>query len=431
MSFFEELFPILGSAQFLLFWDIIKNWIWIPISFLLFQVTLNLYLYFVRERWKAKIKWVMLEIKIPREILKPIKAMESVFASMWAVYDPPNPREKWLEGKILLPFSLEIASIEGEPHFFIFVAERFQKLVESAIYSQYPDVQISIVDNYTKYVPADIPNKDWNLWGTDYILSKDDSYPIKTYPFFESGTEVIEEKRIDPVSSILEGMARLGKGEQLWVQITATPVTNLEVGWVTKGEMIRDKLAKRPLKAAQKPLIQEAAEILVFGPQAPPTQEKEMFPPEMRLTPGEKDIITGVENKIGKYGFSTNIRFIYLAKGDVFFTPHVRFAMGFFTSFSTQNLNTLRPWPRTITKVHTIFAWFLDARRLYIRKRRIFRNYIRRFPPLYPRKGGTFVLNTEELASLYHFPGKIVAPAPTLPRIEAKKREAPPTLPIE
>ena len=61
----------------------------------------------------------------------------------------------------------------------------------------------------------------------------------------------------------------------------------------------------------------------------------------------------------------------------------------------------------------------------------MFRNYIRRYTPFYPRKGGSFVLNTEELASLYHFPSKMAAPAPTIPRVVTRKREAPPGLPIE
>ncbi len=428
---FEDLFPVLKPEQFLFLWDIVKNWIWVPLAILFFSLAINLYLFLIRQRFKARIKWYMLEIKIPREIFKPIKAMESVFAAFWASYRPPNFREKWLDGRIIVPFSLEMVGIGSEPHFFIQVAEEFRHLVETAIYSQYADVEISEVDDYTKYVPKNIPNKDWDLWGTDMILLKEDPYPIKTYPFFEVEREVKEERIVDPLSSLLEGMTRLRPREQLWVQINATPITNLESPWVSRGEMIRDRLAKRAPKTVPKSLIHEAAEVLISGPSPPSAEERDIFPPELRLTPGERDTITGVENKIAKYGFETNIRFIYLAPRDLYFPPIiVRSAFGFFTSFSTQNLNGFRPWGRTITKIRTIF-WFLDRRRVYIRKRKILRNYIRRFPPLYPRKGGTFVLNTEELASLYHFPSKIAAPSPTLPRIEAKKREAPPGLPSE
>ena len=40
----------------------------------------------------------------------------------------------------------------------------------------------------------------------------------------------------------------------------------------------------------------------------------------------------------------------------------------------------------------------------------------------------TFVLNTEELATMWHFPGQILK-VPTLERIESKEASPPPNLP--
>ena len=61
----------------------------------------------------------------------------------------------------------------------------------------------------------------------------------------------------------------------------------------------------------------------------------------------------------------------------------------------------------------------------------MFRYFQKRWSPLFPRPGMTYILNTEELATLYHFPGEAVAPAAGLPRIPAKKGVAPPGLPQE
>jgi len=49
----------------------------------------------------------------------------------------------------------------------------------------------------------------------------------------------------------------------------------------------------------------------------------------------------------------------------------------------------------------------------------------------FPHVRGTIILNSEELASLYHFPAKITALAPAITPIEAKKGGPPPGLPIE
>jgi hypothetical protein len=426
----EQIFII-----FNILWDVIKNWWWVILPFVLIKPFLFIYLWWRKEVWIGKIKFIVLEIKPPKEVLRPIKAMETVFNGLWHFYDPPNPREKWFEGKDQLGFSLEIVSLGGEPHFFIRIPENFRNLTESVLYSQYSDLEINQVDDFTKFVPQDVPNKDWDIWGTDYEMLKEDIYPIKTYSkFFEERPEVAkEEKRIDPVSNILEGMAKFKPGEQLWVQIMATPVAyGIESDYVERGKKEVDNLVKRPKLPKRKTIIEEAIDVLVTGkPPTEPEKEKKAIMPEMELTPGEKKIVSGIEDKISKYAFNCTIRFIQLGKRNVFFPPNKAIPMGFFDLFSTADLNGLKPMKKTITKVHTVWLWFLDNRRAYVRKRSIFRNFIERNSPFWPFSGGTFILNIEELASLYHFPGVGVTAAPSVSRIEAKKGEAPPGLPTE
>jgi hypothetical protein len=200
--------------------------------------------------------------------------------------------------------------------------------------------------------------------------------------------------------------------------------TNLS-DFVNKAKKLRDKLAKRPEKVVKrKPIIQEVIEILLHGKSEEPQKEKEMFPPEMRLTPGERDIVAAIESKISKPLFKTNIRFIYLGPKNVWVKGNFRSIFTFFNQFMTVNRNGLIPVGKTITKIHK--SWFLPLnllvkRRQYLRCRKLFRNYIRRFSPFFPKPGGTFMLNTEEIASLFHFPGKTVVPTPSVSRVEAKK----------
>ncbi|GAI05357.1 unnamed protein product, partial [marine sediment metagenome] len=276
----------------------------------------------IQERWDDSIPKIILEIRMPKEVLKPIKAMEQVFAGLHSIHDVFTWREKWIEGQFLPSISLEIVSIGGEVHFYIRAFKMFRNVIESNIYSQYPEAEIFEVEDYTKLVPQDIPNKDWDLWGTSFINTKPDPYPIKTYPKFELEREIKEEKRIDPLAGLLEGMASLKPGEQLWLQIRATPIRE-EKPWIKEGLKIKDKLVRRPEKPKSKPMIQEAAEVLITGkpPGVAPPEEKEIIPPEMKLTPGEREIVAAIEEKIGKFGYDCHIRFIYLGKQDVFFKP--------------------------------------------------------------------------------------------------------------
>jgi hypothetical protein len=208
-----------------------------------------------------------------------------------------------------------------------------------------------------------------------------------------------------------------------------------------EGEEIRDRLARRTEKKTfQKPMLLEAADIMVTGepPKKAEEEKKDFFPPEMILTPGEREVVMGIEQKMAKRGYHCNVRFVYLGQKEVFFKAKLRFALSFFSAFATQNLNALMPYGQPfITKVRK--SWFLPLnlareRRLYFRKRSLFRKYRLRVDPLFPlakKFPSSFILNSEELATLFHFPGKAPVAAPFVERIESKKGEAPPGLPTE
>jgi hypothetical protein len=421
-------------------WEFIKTWWWVVLPFVLIKPFKFMWIWWRVETWLNTVyKPILLEIKIPKDSLKPIRAMENVFASLHAVtYQPPDWWEKWIDGQVQTTLWLEIVSLGGDIHFYLRFHSDYRQAVESSIYAQFPEAEILQAQDYTKQVPIDIPNKDWDLFGSDYRMARDDHYPIKTYPSFETETESEEEKRVDPVASLLESMAKIKPGEQIWFQFGIEPVgTDLDIvkNWLKSGEKVRNILAKRPdQKIEMKPMAQEMAEIIITGkPSTVEEKKEEMFPPEMRLTPGEKDIITAVELKMSKPVFNTQIRFIYLGRTDVWFKSNFRLAFSFFSQFTTSNLNALFPNGDTLTKIHK--HWFLPVnyfrpRRTYLRRRKLFRLYTGRNSPFYPKPGGTFMLNIEEVASLFHFPSWAVSPVPGVPRVEAKKG-APPNLPVE
>lgn len=379
-----------------------------------------------------------MEIKVPREMVKPIRAMEQVMASIHgAVFHPPDWWENWVDGQVQQSVAFEIVSIEGKIHFYIRIPPSYRQAVEASVYSQYPEAEITEVEDYTRLIPRNVPNKEWDFWATDYKMLKDDHYPIKTYKQFETEHEVVEEKRIDPVAVLLEFLSKVKEGEQFWIQMIVDPIakdwTTSFDKWMKEGEAIRDRLARRAEKSKPKPIIEEAAQILITGKPSVETKKEELIPPEMKLTPGEKEIITALESKISKPLFVTTIRFIYLGKRKTWFKGNFRMAFSFFNSYMTLNLNGLIPLGSTLTKIHK--SWFLPLnwlipRRHYMRCRKMFRRYINRFTPFFPKPGGTFILNTEELASLFHFPGKAVAPAPGAPYLETKRGEAPSELPM-
>jgi len=446
------------EISFIIF-QILKNWWWFLLPIILFFPAKFFYLWWIKwEVWYSKFKWILLEIKPPKEILKPFSAMENVFSILWGIIDTANWRERWCEGEWPLGgglwFSFEVASFGGEIHFFIRIPDYFRNTAESAIYSQYPEAEISLAEDYTKNVPQNVPNKEWDIYSEDYSLMKPDHFPIKTYPmFFEKEAEekrVMEEKRMDPIDSLLEIFSKLQPGEQCWLQIVCNPIFEATFPWIKKGKEAADIIAKRS-KAKKLELMwpetKKAAEMLISGKAVEEKKEEmELIAPELRLTPGEKEILIGIENKIKKTAYQCWIRQVYLCKLDEpHFYGNYKAVRGYLCSqFMTQHLNSFIFYGPTRTRIH---YWFRD-RRLFLRKRQRLRSYIERLPSLFPRTltgepflsfghvqgrrpgiRATIVLNIEELATIYHFPAKIVTPA--VAPVEAKKVGPPPGLPTE
>ena len=418
--------------------QILRNWWWLLLPFLLKDFFLERWLWWKNEAWLGEnYHPILLELKIPYDSKKPIRAMETVMANIHAaLYHMPDLWEKYVDGQLQTSMALELVSIEGDIHFYLRMNSGYRDAVEAAFYAQYPSLEIIEVEDYTRKVPLNIPNKDWDLWATDYVTFKKDAYPIKTYTDFETEREVTDEQKIDPVAVLMEAFSKVGPKEQIWIQFVITPV-GADTGstWISDALEVRDKLAKRPDKVAKKnkSILFEAAEILLTG-EAGKTEEKKeapILPPEMKMTPGERDVVAAIENKASKQGFNTFARFVFLGKRGFFHKGNLRLPFIYFSSYVTNNLNALYPFGKTITKVH--YSWFLPLnklrdRRKYLRQRKLFRNYINRLPPLFPHAGGDFILNTEELASLFHFPSWGVSPVPGVSRVSAKTK-APPILP--
>jgi len=424
-------------------------WIFMPI-FLAIELK-KLYIWWIEWDYNyANKKWVVMEMIPPNEILTPLKAMEDIFTVLWPVlYSPPTWREIWFEG--ILPhaaewMSFEIVSIEGKVHFFMRVTEGHKTAIESALYAHYPNLEINKVSDYTKNVPQNIPNEEWDVYGEDFILGKSQVYPIKTYEkFFEPQGEKIsaEEKRIDPIISLLESMSKLGSGEQFWLQFIIMSVDDKDEPLFKKeGEKVIAEIAKRPQKKVVtwvdwlNILIQD----LIFGPVKERVGEKATYKwreisrseggeREMVVTPGEREVITEVENKLKKPIFRTNIRGVYLAKRENFKLTHRTLVRSYFSHFQTQNLNYIRFSFLTRPKTQ----YFFRKRIPFLRSRRQFRNYVLRFTPLFPnRSRECLILNSEEMATIFHFPLKVAGSAlPVMQRVESKKGGPPANLPTE
>lgn len=374
----------------------------------------------------------MLEVKIPREIAKPPQAMEQVFAGIHGIGRPFDPDEKYLYGLHDDYVIFELMSHEGEIHFFVHTPKKFRNLVEAQIYAQYPESEIREADDPVAFLPQSVPSPEWTLFGAEWKLAKEDAYPIRTYYEFVLEEGLKEEFKVDPVSSIVETLSKLKPDEHIGIQLMIRPILEGDAKWKEEGEkkvqkLIGKKVSKR-LGVLDK-IVAEVSEAVV----GPSTKKEELDKtPEtlmLHLSPGERDVVTGIEKKIAKLGFEAVLRFVYIAKRDKFDMVHFSSIMGAIRQFNTQNLNSLKLNRRALvgTKWYSIIK-----SRTKDKKRKAFYYYYRTrqpFSSIYIMNSVPIVLNIEELASIFHFPGRTAA-APLMPRLQARKAEPPVGLPV-
>jgi hypothetical protein len=437
MVLFQEIGKFIEFA-----WAIFWYWWWVPAFFFFSGKFDDYWRWWRRELWYGTVwKALLLEIKIPKELPKPITAMEAMFTALHGVtFNDPDWWEKYVSGEPQTTYKFEIAAIDGKIHFYIRVFAEYRDAVEAAVYSQFPGAEIEAVPDYTKQVPMDMPNRDWDLYGRDYFMTKPPQYPIPTYEkFAEPNAE--EEEKVDPITSLMEGMSKLRPGEQMWVQISAKPIYfDLPDGkkFVKGGEEIRDILTKRKEKNSDlPPLWQELLEAIFHGPKTEEEKTPELFPAEMRLTTEERELIDAVEKKITKPFFKCYIRNMYLGRRDAFYLPNRRYLFSYFENFTSASLNSLWTWTKTLTRVKRTPIPFIDVlqdRREYVKKRRMLRVYRDRLAYYNPWSkgdiGSQIRLNVEEMATIYHFPSHIVSPTPGIQRTESKESVAPGNLPV-
>jgi len=405
-----------------IFYVLAASW-WIDLPLILLPVFLNSWLMSIRFKFIIKMKWKLLEIKIPKEILRSPKAMEQVFSTMYNMYDKRNFVDTWWKGELQEWASFEMMSHDGRIHFYVRIIEKYRNMVESAIYAQYPDVEIAEVDDYTSMVPSVLPNKTYNVWGANFVLAKESGYPIRTYDYFE---ELVKEKRLDPIAVLTEGLSKTKNDEIVWLQFLIRPVGD---GWKKEAEKLVGKLIGRK-EGKEKTLLEYLEEFfrnLVKAPFIHPVWSEDEGSEGSKgelgsLTPGERDVVKAIETKIAKVGFETVIKFLYIDKREGYNLQIIPTILGGFRQFNSQNLNSFKIESKTVTKTKFPFK----AQKLYTRQRRFFESCIFR---MFPMMSKLPVLNTEELATIFHFPTTFVE-APTLHRIDSKRGEPPAELPI-
>lgn len=413
-------------------WRFMAYYGWIIIAIMFLHFAKEMWLIKVQGEFFSNVKFMYLAIDVPRLNEQSPRAVENMLSYLAGAHGSINFFEKYWEGKFQLSFSFEIVSIDGYTQFIIRTPVDFRYLVESAVYSQYPDAEISEIDDYTEGVPRKFPNEEYDVWGAEFIQAANQMFPIKLYEEFEHKLGPDETYYKDPMATLMDLCSSLQKGEQLWFQILVIP-TDFE--WIKGADAEIDKImGKKPTTSFFNNIIDSVVKVIGDFSEAVYSlwgdvkeKEKEFKPLSMvELRPKQKKQVEALHDKISKLGFLAKLRTVYIARKEVFMPKKVASGfVGYIKQFSALDLNSFKP---DMKYTATSTSYFAKVKRVNQRKTNIVNNYINRSVGA-GRDPGIF--NIAELASIWHFPLDATTKAPMIQKAQMKKAKPPLSLPTE
>ncbi len=326
----------------------------------------------------------LLVLEIPKTNDKQELAAEQMFASLHGILR--DKEELRLNGGYQEHLSFEFASVNGQIRFYVWVPKSLRSFVEGQIYSQYPTVQISEADE--DYISHQ--SEHTVTYTADITLTEKDILPIKTFQNFE----------VDPLAGITGTLAKLeSTGEEIWVQILARPIAD---EWHKNSEkwISGVRAGKSSSTSLATGWLSQAFEALWKPPEA---GEKTTIAKE--LSDRDKTRISEAEKKATKLGYEVKIRIAYLGDSQVHARQQMQAIVGTFKQFNSTNLNGFKM---------SNASFSTEALAPY--RQRLFGH-------------GGYVLNIEELASVFHLPHTNVE-TPNIVWASAKTAEPPANLPI-
>jgi len=336
-----------------------------------------------RLDWHLERHYVVLRALVPKENEKTPLAAEQFFASLHGVFQDNLDYQETI--------SFEIAAVNGFVQFYIVVPEHLRSFVEGQLYAQYPIVEVEEVADYMD----GIITEGTYVASTELTLNKNDIYPLKTFLNFD----------VDPLASITGVMAEAGGQENIIMQLLVRPISSQwqdtgvqRINAVRAGGKI-DQGIGDAIKSHALSLTKDVFSSLLFG-SSPEAEE----PKEVKLSAPEEAALKGAEEKLTKLGFESIVRLAVVTHAQGIAERKLYSAIGAFKQFNTNNMNGFSAGQITN-----------DVQLINLMKKRYF------------SKG--YILNIEELASVYHLPDKSVE-TPRVTWAGSKKGEPPTNLPL-
>jgi hypothetical protein len=368
--------------------------------------------YYLKKHWYTKkvivprtLNWVFLEIQMPKDSADQneknrsdeekknlIAVVEQLFTTL-----SESGGGGWFTPRDYISF--EIACVDKKISFFINCPKHMQELVEKQVHAQYPHAFIEEVKGYNPF------QKGGQVEVAELAQNKRYIYPIRTYRNMES----------DPLNSITNAMSKLSENEGAAVQFILSPAGT---SWQAAPRRVAlevqqgknpDSLDKGPFMKFLKEIGSGLASSMKQTPEQQGHNRTDLTGAHspINLTPMQQEIVKRLEEKASRPGYKTNIRVITSSTTPGAARVHLNNLVSSFLQYNMPPFNGFKT--RRRRKQSAVKDYIF----------RVFRDY-----------GANSILNTEELASLWHLPTPFLE-TPNIKWLVSKKAPPPINMPTE
>jgi hypothetical protein len=284
-------------------------------------------------------------------------------------------------------FAFEIVGSQGFVYFYAAVPLALLEVVKQAVNSAYPSARLEEVAEHNIFSPV---GKVSGTLGGELTLKENFAYPIATY----------QDLKRDAMQSLLNSLWSLGKEDGAGVQILIRPAND---GWRKSASSYADRKRKGHKGLSAGGIFRDLAVAFV----KPPDTNKDGESKKPELSNIEQATLDSIDEKTRYPGFEVSIRIVASSNISQRADAILKNVVASFALYDAPGKNGFK----------FTLAKDIDS---------LITSYIMRF---FPSQNNKTILNSVELATLFHFPDQNSIPTSQLARQDSKQVDGPRNVP--
>jgi hypothetical protein len=320
------------------------------------------------------------ERDVTEEVLSQAQVMYNIIAST---------AQKGFKSKVYgqRHLSFEIVAREGLVHYYTVVPVVLVDVVRQAVAAAYPSARLEEVEEHTIFSEV---GKMSGTIGGEFTLKKEYIYPIATF----------QESKRDASRALLSALSAAGREDGIGIQILIRPAKE---GWTKKSINAADSITKNKGKKTGMAALGSPKDIMEALWKPPENNDDKEKPEDKQLTNLEKSKVETIEEKTRYPGYETLIRVVVSSNTAARSQTLLKNVISAFALFDSVSYNGFKfTISRNIEELATA--------------------YIFRF---FPQGVSSNILNTVELATIFHLPDQKNIPTSQVQRQMSKQVDGP------